>query len=111
MTNENRGNGVKKAKMARKKQEKAHSDSPKVGAWDAVRAPRLFIFEKVGEFLIAEKGQKSGRRRATGPLRHRNEHAVMLQRGRRCNAIAAPRQSNKGLAGSPSSPFGGVRGG
>ena len=56
-------------------------------------------------------GPKSGFRRATGPPRGCNGHAVMLQRGRHCKAIAAPLQSNKALTGSPSSPFGGVRGG
>ncbi len=83
----------------------------KGGAWDAGRAPRLFISEKVDEFLIAILRPKSVIRRATGPLLHRNEHAVMLQRGRRCKAIAAPLQPRGALTGSPSSPFGGVRGG
>ena len=90
--------------------QKAPSDSPKGGAWDAGRPLRLSNFTKIREFLIAGKGQKSGFRRATRPPRGCNEHAVMLQRRPRCNAIAAPLQSRGGLTGSPSSPFGGVRG-
>ncbi len=67
----------------------------------AVRAPRLFIFEKLREFLTAGKGQKSGARRAIRAPRHRNEHAVMLQRGRRQNAVRAPLQPRGALAGGP----------
>ena len=93
----------------------AYQEAPltpsKGGAWDAGRALRLSISEKVDEFLIAILRSKSVIRRATGPLLHRNEHAVMLQRGRRCKAIAAPLQPRGALTGSPSSPFGGVRGG
>ncbi len=40
-----------------------------------------------------------------GPPRGCNEHAVMLQRGRRCNAIAAPLQSKEGLTGGPHPAF------
>ena len=74
---------------------------PRGGAWDAGRPLRLSNFAKVGEFLIAILRSKSGFRRATGPPRGCNEHAVMLQRGRRCNAIAAPLQPHGALTGGP----------
>ncbi len=64
-----------------------------------IRPLRLFKNTKVREFLLAILRSKRGFGRAIGPLLHRNEHAVMLQRGRRCKAIAAPLQSNKALTG------------
>ena len=83
----------------------APSGSPKgegpAASNNPLRAPRLSNFAKVGGFLMVVFGPKSGFCRATGPPRGCNEHAVMLQRGCRCNAIAAPRQSKEGLAGGP----------
>ncbi len=83
----------------------APSGSPKgerpAASNNPLRAPRLFIFEKVGGFLIVVLGSKRGFCRATGPPRGCNGHAVMLQRGPRCNAIAAPLQSKEGLTGGP----------
>ncbi len=48
--------------------------------------------------------QKSGPRRAVRAPRGCNGVLVMLQRGARCKAIAAPLQSNKAAAGSHSLP-------
>ncbi len=76
------------------------ADFPKRGTLDAVRAPRLFVFEKFREFLMAEKGQKSGFFRAIRAPRGCNGGPVELQRWPRCNAIAAPRQSKEGPAAS-----------
>ena len=87
---------------------KAPSGSPKgerpAASKNPLRAPQLSNFEKVGGFLTVVFGQKSGFRRATGPPRGCNGVLVMLQRGRRCRAIAAPLQSNKGLTGPHPGP-------
>ena len=83
----------------------APSGSPKgerpAASNTSVRAPRLSNFAKVCEFLIAVLESKSGFSRATGPPRGCNEHAVMLQRGRRCNAAEAPLQCKEGLVAGP----------
>ena len=73
--------------------------------WAPVRASRLFQNAKNHEFLIAEKERKSGLFRAIRPLRGCNGAAVMLQRAPRCNAIAAPPESNKALTGAPALPL------
>ena len=49
--------------------------------------------------------QKSAPRRAVRAPRGCNGVLVMLQRGARCKAIAAPLQSNKAAAGSHSPPY------
>ena len=75
------------------------------GDWVPVRPSRHFRNAKNHEFLIAEKERKSGLLRAIRPLRGYTGAAVMLQRAPRCNAIAAPPESNKALTGAPALPL------
>lgn len=80
------------------------------GDWAPVRPSRLFQNAKNHEFLIAEKERKSGLFRAIRPLWGYRGAAVMLQRAPRCNAIAAPPESNKALTGAQASPLGELEG-
>ena len=84
----------------------APSDSPKGGAWDALKPLRLFKNTKVREFCLAKRGSKSGFGRPMGPLLHRNNGPAVLQRRPRQNAIAAPLRCRKALIATPRGPYG-----
>lgn len=57
-----------------------------------LRALRLFKNTKLRGFLTVVLRSKSGFRRAMGPLRHRNNGLLAMQRRPRCNAIRASLQ-------------------
>ncbi len=80
---------------------KATADFPKKMILNAVRAPRLLVFEKFREFLMVKKGGKSGICGAIRVPRGYNGVPVELQRLPRCNAITAPRQSKESPTARP----------
>ena len=68
------------------------------------RPLRLFLSEENVGFLLADFVLKSYRFAAVRPSRGCDGGLVVLQRGPRCNAAGAPRQSREGLTGPHPDP-------